>query len=325
MGGISSNAAAATVGSNLLHAANSSVCKFQSLEPKTRVCTVGQVDLSPDHTAAGGLAVPFDGVVVRWSVVSGQSLPGTGSVKLALRTTSGPGVLEKGPDVDLPLGEAGVRHSFAERMPVSAGQRMGVKIAITNRNTEEAGAPIAFGEAGVGRTEIWDGEPMSSTWDTEENTELLLDAEIEPDQDHDGYGDLTQDCFPNHPGDQELCGKDLSAPVIQPRFSARQAFLKSGVVLIRVGSNESGLARASGQLQIKGRGGHTYSLRSVRKSVAAEGVVALRLRIRKPALKVARVASRAGKKILVTARVGVVDPAKNAQEATVRIRPRPFR
>jgi len=316
---------AATIGSNLLQAPNNSVCEFQSLEPKTNMCTVGQVDLAPDHTAAAGLVAPFDGVVVRWSVVSGQSLPGTGLVKLALRTTSGPGVLEKGPDVDLPLGEAGVRHSFPERMPVSAGQRIGVKIAITNRNTEEAGAPIAFGEPGVGRVEIWDGEPMSSTWDMEENTELLLDAEIEPDQDHDGYGDLTQDCFPSHPGDQELCGKDLSAPIIRPWFSPRQAFLKSGVVLIRVGSNESGLARASGQLLIKGRGGHAYALGSAHQSVVAEGVVALRLRIRKPALKAARVASQLGKKMLVTARVGVVDSAKNAQEATVRIRPKPFR
>jgi hypothetical protein len=322
---LSDSAAAAVIGSNLLHPANASVCEFQALEPKSNICTVGQVSLSPDHTAPDGLLAPIDGIVVRWSVVSGQPLPGTGSVKLALRTMGGPGALEKGPEVDLPLSGPGTRYAFAERMPVSAGQRVGVKITVTNQNHEEAGAPIAFAESGVGRTESWDGEPMSSIWDTEEDTELLLDAEIEPDQDHDGYGDVTQDCFPNHPGDQGLCGKDLSAPVIRPRFAARQAFLKSGVVMVRVGSNESGLARVSGRLQIKGRGGRTYALRGARKPIAAEGIAALRLQIPKPALKAAKAASRTGKKILVTARVGVMDSARNTREATIRIRPKAMR
>jgi hypothetical protein len=173
--------------------------------------------------------------------------------------------------------------------------------------------------------DMWTGgmaEPMESIWSQEEDTELLLNAEIEPDADGDGYGDLTQDCFPNHPGDQELCGRDFAPPTIRPLFSARQGFLRSGVILARVTSNESGIARAVGRLHIKGRGARTYALPTARKSITAGVSTVLRLRVRKPALKAARVAARDGKNITVTVRVGVMDAAGNEGQVPIRIRPR---
>jgi hypothetical protein len=208
-------------------------------------------------------------------------------------------------------------------MPISAGQPFGVKIMVANRNTQEAGAPIAFREEGVGTVGTWSGEPMKSIPETEENVELLLDAEIEPDVDHDGYGDLTQDVCLNYHGSHEFCApRDRKAPTIRRRFGARQAFLRSGAVLVRVTSNEAGLASAWGRLEIKGRGGWTYFLREAQRPVSAGGQAALRPRLRKRALKAARVAMREGKKILVTVRVGVADVTGNERQATVRIRPR---
>jgi hypothetical protein len=314
-------ATAATIGSNLAAAPNDSVCKFQSFEPETHVCSVGQVDLLPSHVATGGLVAPFDGVIVRWSVVSGAALPGTGTVKLALRLMRGPGYLEKGPEVELPPSPAGTRHTFAERLPVGAGQSVGVKITISNRSTQEAGAPIAFREEGVGKIDTWTGEPWESgIWSQEEGVELLLDAEVEPDADRDGYGDLTQDCFPNHPGDQHLCGGDFAPPAIQPRFAARQGFFRSGAVVVRVASNEAGVARAEGVLEIKGRRGGTYRLRNARTPITAGGEVVLRLRLPKRALKAVRAARREGKRMVVKGRVGVMDAAGNEGQASVRVR-----
>lgn len=319
----STPAKAVTFGSNLATTANDSVCEFQSLEPETRVCTVGQHDLLAGHTATGGLVAPFDGVIVRWSVLSGTASPGTGTVKLALRAMSGPGYLRKGPEVELPPSPPGTRYTYVERMSIGAGQPIGVKVTVSNRSTQEASAPIAFREEGVGTIDTWTGEPWESIWTTEEDVELLLDAEIEPDADRDGYGDLTQDCFPNSAGSQELCGRDLEAPTIWPRFAARQAFLRSGAILVRVASNEAGLASAEGRLEIKGRGGWTYGLRGARRPVAVDGQAALlRLRVRKRALKAARAAVREGRKILVTVLVGVADAAGNERQATARIRPR---
>lgn len=151
-------AEAVTIGGSLTTPANESVCKFQSLEPETRVCTVGQHNLLaghtllPDHVATGGLVAPFDGVIVRWSVLSGAALPGTGTVKLALRTTRGPGYLEKGPEVELPLSLSGAKHTYSERMSIGGGQPIGLKITIANRSTQEAGAPIAFQEEGSAKS-----------------------------------------------------------------------------------------------------------------------------------------------------------------------------
>lgn len=312
-------AEAVALGSNLAAAPDDSVCKFQSLEPETRICTVGQGDLLTGHAATGGLVAPFDGVIVGWSVVSGAALPGTGTVKLALRVIGYPG---KGPEVELPASPPGTRHTYAEQMSVEAGSRIGLTISTTNRSTQEAGAPISFREAGVGTIDIWAGEPWKSIWTTEEDAELLLSAEIEPDADHDGLGDLTQDCFPTLLGRQELCGHDLESPIIQPRFAARQAFLRSGTIHIGVATNESGLASAEGWLQIKGRGGRAYRLRGSHRSVVADGQAVLPLRLRKRVLDVAKAAAHSGRKLLVTARVGVADAAGNERQATIRVRPR---
>ena len=41
-----------------------------------------------------------------------------------------------------------------------------------------------------------------------DNTELLINADIEPDADNDGYGDETQDLCPTHPGDGDCPDTD---------------------------------------------------------------------------------------------------------------------
>ncbi len=208
-------------------------------------------------------------------------------------------------------------------MPVWATQPIGVKVTVGNRSTQEAGAPIAFREEGVGTVDTWTGEPWEggTIWTQEEDVELLLDADVEPDADGDGYGDLTQDCFLNLALSRELCGRDLEAPTIRPHFTARQAFLGSGVVLIRVESSETGLARAEGRLSVKGREGWTSRLRGAYRPVVAGRQATLPLRVRNRALVAARRASRQGRRILVTARVAVTDAAGNERQATARVHP----
>lgn len=50
--------------------------------------------------------------------------------------------------------------------------------------------------------------------------------------------------------------------------------------------------------------------------------VALRLRLHRKVLKAARAARAEGRRMLVTAQLGVRDPAGNEGQATARIRPR---
>lgn len=313
---------AATIGSNLASAPNGSVCSFQSFQPETRICTIDQTELVPEHAASDGLVAPFDGIVTSWSVVSGLAPPGTGNVRVSLRARGPKGYDEKGPEVELPSGPPGTRHTFAERLPIAAEESISLRIAMTNRSTQEAGVPIAFQQTRVGTLHVWEGEPWESSRYTEEDTELLLSAEIEPDNDGDGFGDLTQDCFPNHPGDQHLCGVDFIQPTIRHRVPARQGFLRSGVIRVPVASSEAGQARAAGRLEIQGSKQRSFALRAVRKPVLPNTQVTLQLQVPKGALKVARAAAADGKKIAAKVQIRVADAAGNVRPAAVRVRPK---
>lgn len=164
---------------------------------------------------------------------------------------------------------------------------------------------------------------MTGIWETEANTKLLLDAEIEPDADRDGYGDLTQDVCPGFSDDHQLCRVgDQEAPTIRFLSAAWQGFLSSGAIPVRVKSSETGHASAEGWLRIKGRDGRVYRLRGVRKRVVADSQRTLRLPARKRTLRAARSAMRFDKKMLVTVRVGVVDAAGNERQKTAHVRPR---
>jgi len=315
---------AATIGSDLQASPNGSVCAFDSLEPETRSCTVGQFELSPTHTASDGLVAPFDGVVTEWSVIGGAAPPGTGSVKLALRITSF-GHYEKGPEVDLPLGPPGVRYTYPASMRIAEGQKLGLKISVSNRRPLEAGAPLAFKESAIGETDTWtfgDAEPWgTSIRGGEESTELLFAAVVEPDQDKDGLGDLTQDCFPSHPFDQQFCGRDLRPPGISRQVDPYQRFLRSGVVVARVSSDEAGTARATGLLTIKGNPKRTFGLRRARTPIAQDASVVLRLRVQRGALQLARNAAREGHRVFASVHLSVTDAGGLVNEKRAIVRP----
>jgi hypothetical protein len=93
-------AAAVPIGNALTTTPNGVVCGFQSPEPRTRPCTVGQDNLLADHTATSGPIAPGDGVIVSWSTLSGTAPPGTGSVRLSLRAFGPLNDPTAGPQVD---------------------------------------------------------------------------------------------------------------------------------------------------------------------------------------------------------------------------------
>ena len=197
---------------------------------------------------------------------------------------------------------------------------------MTNGSPQEAGAPLAFREPMFAAIDIWsggDGEPWSrsTTREGEEDTELLFAAAVEPDADFDGLGDLSQDCFPNHPFDQELCGRDLRPPGVSRQVRPHQHFLRSGVIVARVSSDEAGMARAAGQLEIKGNPARTFALRPARSAISSNESVALRIRIRREALRAARESAREGKRVVASVRLSVTDAAGLVGEKRAIVRP----
>jgi hypothetical protein len=140
-------------------------------------------------------AAPFDGVVVRWRVLT--------------RNTSDYGIRVVGPTTGSSfkvLGSSATEHvafapsptiggitTFQTRLPIPAGGYVGLATASMSQPESvfpSPGSTLAKLHDGLDGT-IYNESGAIST------QELAYDADIEPDADHDGYGDITQDSCPN--------------------------------------------------------------------------------------------------------------------------------
>lgn len=166
-------------------------------------------DLQEAHSGGGGsafepllvqktvdgasTALPFDGVVVRWRVLSSHSdqfrIRVLGPQGSDLKVLSSSAVESVSVDPSPPIGKV---TSFATRLPVPAGSYVGLA------SPTQALAPIALNVSGASASEYHDapdgaviaGPGTARAW------EVAYDADVEPDADHDGYGDISQDSCP---------------------------------------------------------------------------------------------------------------------------------
>lgn len=160
-------------------------------------------------TAPAGvqLFAPTDGVITRWLLYTDDVI-GEGATA-QLRTLSpagsksyavtGAGSVEPLPPVT-PEGSTihNVPHAFSARLPIAAGQIIGVSLTHATPGTFvlpvlPVGLGWEYGCLGPGcASEVpTDGKPVTATQIKEQW--LAMNAQFEPDVDRDGYGDETQD------------------------------------------------------------------------------------------------------------------------------------
>ncbi len=145
--------------------------------------------------APNGLASPANGIVVRWRVKSGASPSLT-----ALR------ILRPGNSVTrgaVTTSEAGMPNAsavseFPTRLPIAAGDQIGIDSKFPPF------ASLAGTEFRYWAPTLVDGAPASGST-AFANSVLLINADIELDQDADGYGDETQDLCPREATEHEGC------------------------------------------------------------------------------------------------------------------------
>lgn len=160
------------------------------------------VEVQTAVASGNNYAAPSDGVITSWtSSLNGtvafstfRSAPGAGNyARIAedLRTING------------------VRTTFAVRMPVLAGDRIGVRVPGAAAN----GCLYLTGDSadviGIGTTGALGGPP--ETYSPALGYRFNLSAVIEADADRDGYGDETQDGCPGEAAVQGPC-PDRTAP-----------------------------------------------------------------------------------------------------------------
>lgn len=288
---------------------NDSVCKFKPAGPfpETRYCSITQSNIDLDHQATAGLTAPFDGKVVRWSVLGGPRSANTGEITLALRTGGRPdGMLRptyQGPEVALPANlNPGSRVDFVEDLPIEEGASLALRIGIRTRGSEEeVGAPLAsMTSLAYDATETWlggTGEPWppgGGLVETTRNQALLLEAEIESTE-------------------------DITPPTLRRRFGARQPLGRRAV--LRVRSNENGAIRAAGKLRIAGQKG-AFAITSKLLPVKANRWAVLPLPVRGRAGRAVRAAEAEGRRVVLNGQVTAFDgaPGRNSRSLPFRIR-----
>jgi hypothetical protein len=171
---------AVTIGSNLQSAPTRTLLCTGS------PCTTSHIALPATSTAPDGLVAPIEGVIVRWRIKVGNDLtpvalritrPGIG----AMRTGGG-----TGPTV---TPAANAISTYNVQLPIQQGDAVGIDCcqdAFLDAYSDTAGA---YYSSWLPR--LQDGGPFRVVSPTSQ--ELLVNADIEPDCDADGFGDETQD------------------------------------------------------------------------------------------------------------------------------------
>jgi hypothetical protein len=184
-----SASAAVTIGSDLAASPNGGgVCS--AMPPPGTTCTRIQTALPGRQVTA-----PFDGVIVRWRLkqfFDGDYGPMRLKVASQQSGTSFTGVrssaTENPPDV---TGGVGATHLFGTQLPIAAGEFIGIDLldncCIEVLDLPDSGAASVFWPPPA----LGDGETRSGV--SVPDTELLFNANLEPDADCDQLGDESQD------------------------------------------------------------------------------------------------------------------------------------
>ncbi len=183
------------------------------------------------QTALGGVstAASSPGVIVRWRVLNGSN-----GAYGALVLTDNPGgsggafhayhVLSRSETVNVtaPTNPAFSKiSSFQTRIPIPAGGYVGLTVP---GGTVPGFQSSAGGQATYSRTEA-PASGVTGVVGESHNGAILYDADIEPDADGDGYGDVTQDSCPSSASIHESPCPAAAAPGGEAAAGAGQDLL----------------------------------------------------------------------------------------------------
>lgn len=194
--------AAVVSGSNLAAEPDAKSC----LLPGPISCTFGLSALPSASHAPGGVRAGITGVIVGWSVRTAANLA---DLTMRMRVIHGVTGAGGGPLETLP-GMPGV-YTFPARVPVRENDEIGVDfldVTVDSPHVFRMNAEGALFDAWI--PPLGEGEERGQTA-IGQARELEISATIEPDADHDGFGDETQDGCPNSAATAPPCSATSSA------------------------------------------------------------------------------------------------------------------
>lgn len=168
------------------------------LPERSGVVGAGGAKIFTTSVASGiALASPIDGVVVRWRVRRGVGPGVLVAEKVSLRILRGTGSADQFTamgtsevhDVPLSTTDPVEVYEYTTRLPIAAGDRIGLGTSVGEfpyRAAINASYLMRINPLADGETATFQAGAFSDRY-------VLVNADVEPDCDRDGFGDETQD------------------------------------------------------------------------------------------------------------------------------------
>jgi hypothetical protein len=149
-------------------------------------------------------AVPSDGVITSWSFQAGADpIP---PMKLKMFRAAGGDDYTTVGESQLVTPAPDVLNTFPTQIPVNAGDVPGhfyTDSTFSFRELPGFTAEFNFGDPGTPGLDAPPGTTL--TYEPDAGDQIDVSAALEPDADHDGFGDETQDACPANPATQGSC------------------------------------------------------------------------------------------------------------------------
>jgi hypothetical protein len=169
-----------------------------------------------DALPARELVAPFSGVIVHWGVRLGTETEAQSIRIRVVRRVNAKQftVIASGPPESVPGG--GGTYVFPSRLPIESGDEVGLESGTGAAIEWRAPLPGGHNFEYFPASPLLDGEETPLPTLTSSDTEHSFNVEVEPDCDHDGLGDETQDpdtaaCHPP-PSNEFTLGKPKRNP-----------------------------------------------------------------------------------------------------------------
>lgn len=211
-------------------------------------CTVAQMhEATP---ASNPYVIPFDGVIVASGTYVGNSVEAADTVRVQTvnRTGATTGtIVSEGTAHGLFGLPTGTVDRFYDRLPAHAGDVLAARfrasgyIEATPFFFKSASAEDKVGEftaAAAGSSLSIEGSPVAER-------RVNLDAVLEPDEDHDGYGDASQDLCPGSPIATSACSGSLFGSNLQGERSAAPAACLASCMYVQTSIGGASTAASS--------------------------------------------------------------------------------
>lgn len=223
----------------------------QTATSSTGSCGLCSVFQFADSGSPNTYAIPSDGVLTKFLVYVGTEINPADEVQLRTFRRNSPTsatVISAGAQHSLSGLTGGSSHSFLERVPAHAGDALGARFHITASSIDATPASfstasasdVAYYQLGsVSDPAVGDTfSPASSSTHYRAN----VAAWLEPDADHDGYGDISQDLCPGSPVSTSACTGSLFGSALQ---GAPTFWGACGYACLRVQKTVGGVSTAA--------------------------------------------------------------------------------